>query len=376
MPPPFKQDSGKGEEDNFVLPVPPPAPSQRATARQDEGKQLVGSESVGDVNCFGQQVNRVPDSRVPLNVRDPKQEHHETIEDDALKWGIGATEADRTTAGITPGETRMFCFASSGHIQMCWIPPGHFLMGSPAGASCRVADESPHLVKLSKGFWISKYPVTQGQWFAVMATRPSTFGKEGKLRNLLAGGSGDHWDALPVESVSWMDICGDNHRSGGFLGMVNLSATPGWRFDLPSESQWEYACRAGTTTDFNNGCDLSRFAIWSLNLLKLGWLCDNSDDKTHPVGRKIPNAWGLHDMHGNVWEWCSDYYADYPKVTTIDPSGPLVGVERVNRGGCWASSAKHCRSAFRSSDKPEHRSKRLGFRLILRQELQEESPRE
>jgi len=123
--------------------------------------------------------------------------------------------------------------------------------------------------------------------------------------------------------------------------------------------------------DFNNRAGLSWSLIWNRNLLKLGWYSDNSFDKTYPVGRKIQNAWGLHDMHGNVWEWCSDYYGEYPTVPSTDPSAPPVGVERYNRGGCWASSAKYCRSAFRSSDKPGHSSKRLGFRLVLRHELLE-----
>ena len=137
-----------------------------------------------------------------------------------------------------------------------------------------------------------------------------------------------------------------------------------------SKPEW-CACRAENTIDFNNRAALSRSSIWSRNLLKLRLCCDNSNEKTYPVGQKIPNARGVRDMHGTVLEGCLDYYAEYPKVTTIDPSGPLVGGERVNRVGCWASSAKSCRSAFRSSDKPEHRSKRLGFLLVLRQELQE-----
>jgi len=370
MPPPLNLSPENGEAEGFVLPVPCPPPSQRVNPRPDVvGQQLLGNGAVGNADDFVNQVNRLPDSQAELHFHELKRRSNEATESDAPKGCVGAGETDQTIDGTTPGETRNFFFTRSEYIQMCWIPPGEFMMGSPVGAPRRVADEDPHLVKLSNGFWMSKCPVTQGQWFALMGTRPSTFGQQGKMRSLLTGGAGDQWVALPVESVSWMNICGDNQRSGGFLGKANFSAPTGWRFDLPSEGEWEYACRAGTATDFNNGGGLSRFAIWSSNLSKLGWCCDNSYDKTHPVARKIPNSWGLQDMHGNVWEWCSDYYAEYPKVRAIDPSGPLIGVGRVNRGGSWASNPKQCRSAFRSWDKQEHGSRRLGFRLVLRAEL-------
>jgi formylglycine-generating enzyme required for sulfatase activity len=324
----FGQALEKGDSDDFVMPVaPPPAPKGVAT-RANENNQ-------------------------PLIVED--------IREDLTR----STKAATTTGETLPGETKNFQLTGSTNIQMCWIPPGKFTMGSHVKESRRNTDENLHLVEFSRGFWMAKYSLMQEQWFAVMGTRPSAFGKRGKLRSLI-GGSGEQWKVLPVESVSWIDICGNNHRRGGFLGMVSPSAPRGWRFDLPSETQWEYACRAGTTTAFNNGGGLARFSLWSSNLSKLGWYAQNNGERIHPVGQKLPNSWGLYDMHGNVREWCSDHYGEYPKVAKIDPLGPLVGEGRVNRGGGWSSNLKSCRSACRSFDKEEHSSKRLGFRLILR----------
>lgn len=324
----FKQDIGKGKSDDFVMPVAPPSPPKGVVTRTGGDKHL-------------------------------------SVVEDISRELVGSIEADITTEGTIAGETRKFYLTESENIQMCWIPPGKFMMGSPLDEPLRVADERQHLAELTKGFWMAKYAVTQEEWFAVMGTRPSAFGKQGKLMNVLSG-TGDHWKALPVESVSWMDICGNNNRTGGFLEKINSKVPRGWRFDLPSETQWEYACRAGTTTAFNNGGGLARFSsLWSRNLSKLGWYRENNSEKIHPVGKKMPNIWGLHDMHGNVWEWCSNSYYDYPKGGTLDPIGPSVGEGRVNRGGGWASGPKQCRSAFRSWDKEEFSSKRLGFRLIL-----------
>lgn len=249
---------------------------------------------------------------------------------------------------------------------MCWIPSGEFLMGSPPGEPYRSADEYQHLVKILNGFWMSKYPVTQGQWFSVMGNRPSVYGNRCELINMLLGESKEQWKALPVENVSWTNICGNRSlQSDGFLDKANSTTPIGWCFKLPSETEWEYACRAGTTTAFNNGERLARFSLWSGNLSKLGWYEMNSGDKPHPVGQKAPNAWGLHDMHGNVWEWCSSCFSKYPEVVTTDSLDPPVGLTRVNRGGSWASRPKNCRSASRSSNEPDYKSKRLGFRLVL-----------
>ena len=198
-------------------------------------------------------------------------------------------------------------------LEMVLIPAGEFKMGS------RYEWEKPvHKVNITKPFYLGKYEVTQEQWEAVMGSNPSKF--KGP-RN-------------PVEIVSW-DDCQKffdklNARAGG----------QGWKFVLPTEAQWEYACRAGSTGKFSFGDDeMSEYA----------WYNENSGGKTHPVGEKKPNAWGLYDMHGNTWEWCQDWYGAYGAEAVTDPSGPTSGRRRVYRGGGWSYPARDCRSAFRTA---------------------------
>ena len=198
------------------------------------------------------------------------------------------------------------------------------------------SDATPHLVKLTQGFWLSQTEVTQAQWRAVMGNNPSGF----------------QGDDLPVEAVSWNDICGNEARTGGFLGKLNQLQFTGGRFDLPTEAQWEYAARAGNTGDDDG------------NLGAKAWFGDNSDSKTHPVGQKQANAWGLHDMQGNVWEWCADWNADYSTSAATDPTGPASGSYRVFRGGSWSGSANYCRVASRSYNiSPSSTSYYFGFRV-------------
>ena len=132
-----------------------------------------------------------------------------------------------------------------------------------------------------------------------------------------------------------------------------MSNAVGGEFRLPTEAEWEYACRAGTK------------GAYAGNLDDLAWYWKNSAKTTHPVGQKKPNAWGLYDMHGNVWEWCSDWYGAYPAGTVTDPTGPAAGADRVNRGGCWVNIATHCRSANRNRLEPGGRDMDLGLRLAF-----------
>jgi formylglycine-generating enzyme required for sulfatase activity len=217
---------------------------------------------------------------------------------------------------------------------MCWIPPGEFLMGSPEDEEERDYDETQHRVKITQGFWLAKTPTTQAQWQAVMGNNPSRFQGED----------------LPVESVSWDDICGNESGTGGFLGALNELIPMGGRFHLPTEAQWEYACRAGTTEPYYGDLD------------EIAWYDDNSDDKTHAVGQKKPNEWGLHDMLGNVWEWCSDWFGDYDMLAVTDPAGPASGSHRVYRGGFWRSYAGNCRVAARYYRDPGLSAYDVGFR--------------
>jgi formylglycine-generating enzyme required for sulfatase activity len=236
-------------------------------------------------------------------------------------------------------------------LEMKWISPGSFLMGSPSGENGRDSDEGPQTrVTLSKGYWLGKHEVTQAQWQALMGNNPSN-----------SKGS-----SLPVENVSWndaMEFCRkltQRERAAGRL-------PEGLAYTLPTEAQWEYACRAGTTTALNNGTNLTSTTGQCRNLDALGWYWKNSGSRTHPVGQKQPNSWGLYDMHGNVWEWCLDWKDDYPGGSVTDPTGPSSGSHRVRRGGSLIALARYCRSAVRESSNPDHRSGGLGFRLALSQ---------
>ena len=192
-------------------------------------------------------------------------------------------------------------------------------------------DEQPVTqVRISRGFDLGKYEVTQGQWEAVMGSNPSYLNRCGL--------------DCPVERVSWED-------AQEFIGRLNAMDGEG-TYRLPTEAEWEYAARAGTTGD--------RYG----NLDAIAWYDDNSGGRKHPVGQKAPNAWGLHDMLGNVWEWVEDWYGDYPGGSVTDPRGPASGSYRVRRGGGWRSGASNCRSAIRISATPGNRNSNLGFRLL------------
>ena len=206
-----------------------------------------------------------------------------------------------------------------GNIEMkfVWIPPGEFTMGSPANEEGRRSDETQHRVTLTKGFWLGTCEVTQAQWRSVMGADPKY------LRNVKG-------DNLPVEQVPWNE-CQE------FIAKLNSQGEALVR--LPTEAEWEYACRAGTTTAYSFGPDAT-------NLDDYAWHPENSGEGTHPVGQKKPNAWGLYDMHGNVWEWCADWSGDYPTDAVTDPTGPASGTERVLRGGSRRADADYLRSAY------------------------------
>jgi formylglycine-generating enzyme required for sulfatase activity len=214
------------------------------------------------------------------------------------------------------------------------IAAGTFTMGDESGD----ADEKPLTrVTLTQPFWFGKTEVTQREWQAVMDGNPSNFQGEN----------------LPVEKVSWdeaMEFCQKltaRERAADRM-------PEGYAYTLPTEAQWEYACRAGTAGDYAG------------NLADMAWCSENSGKTTHAGGAKRANAWGLHDMHGNVWEWCADWYADkLPGGAVRDPTGAASGSDRVNRGGGWVDAAVHYRSANRGRDSPGVRFNDLGFRLAL-----------
>ncbi len=236
----------------------------------------------------------------------------------------------------TVGEVFTVDLGGGVKMEFAWIPPGEFLMGSLGSETSRSDDETQHRVTLSKGFWMGKTEVTQAQWERVMGSNPSYF----KGAN------------LPVETVRWND-CQE------FIGKINVKCEIGnWKASLPTEAQWEYACRAGTKTRFNTGDT-------EADLTRAGWYGSNSDHKTHSVGEKEANTWGLLDMHGNVWEWCQDWFGKYESGMARDPTGPSSGSNRVLRGGSWYCSSGYCRSAYRYRFEPGDRDNDIGLRVVL-----------
>jgi formylglycine-generating enzyme required for sulfatase activity len=216
---------------------------------------------------------------------------------------------------------------SSVRLELCEVPAGTFLMGSER-------EEPVHQVTISRGFLLGKYPVTQALWEAVMGRNPSGF--LGPDR--------------PVEQVDFND-------AQAFVARLNAAGQGTFR--LPTEAEWEYACRAGSTGRFCCGDDDAALGDYA-------WTSANAGGQSHPVGQKRANAWGLHDMHGNVWEWTLDFYGDYPAGPVTDPQGATVGLlgARVFRGGCWRGGPDFAASAHRGGRGPAYKGAILGLRLV------------
>ena len=220
--------------------------------------------------------------------------------------------------------------ANSIGMEFKLIPAGRFTMGQ--------GDES-HEVTLTEPFQMGVHEVTQAQYEQVMGSNPSI----------------DKGAENPVDPVSWDDAVQFCRQ----LSELPAEKAAGNVYRLPTEAQWEYACRAGTTTTFSFGDDNSVLGDYA-------WFTNNSSRNTHPVGSKKPNAWGLYDMHGNVWEWCSDWYGKdyYESSPTSDPTGPSGGSLRVSRGGSWDNTADYCRAAYRARSSPSFRANANGFRVV------------
>ncbi|MFM8618225.1 MAG: formylglycine-generating enzyme family protein, partial [Opitutaceae bacterium] len=219
------------------------------------------------------------------------------------------------------------------------VPAGRFIMGSPAGEAGRAADEGPQReVTISRSFWLGKHEVTQAQWAAVMKANPAMF------RDFPA--SARH----PVDGVSWFDAQ---------TYLERLNALGLGRFRLPTEAEWEYAARAGSAGRFPWGDDPA-----FRDLPRHAWYYPRSVGRSHPVGLKEPNPWGLHDMFGGVWEWCADWFGPYAAGSALDPRGPTEGKERCIRGGSWFNEPEALRSANRHRHPPDSRQTNLGLRLV------------
>ena len=249
---------------------------------------------------------------------------------DSMTFSEGDDEAPQ------PGEERVFELAEGVEIIMCWIPAGSFMMGAQEDEQGALEREYPlHRVTFENGFWMGKYELTQLQWEAVMGNNPSH-----------DFGVGDNY---PVYNVSWEDI-------------QNFEAELNDAYHLPSESEWEYSCRAGATTRFYWGDDPDNTEIDDYAVYQ-----DNDPGITAVVGTKLPNAWGLHDTSGNLFEWCEDSWHNNYEDAPDDGSAWLenpVGENRIYRGGCWLVSPSDCRPAFRYLGEPATRGSILGFRLV------------
>ena len=224
-------------------------------------------------------------------------------------------------------------------MEMLWVKPGTFEMGSPLSENYRDDGEKPHTVTLTQGFYLGKHEVTQSQWEKVMGSNPSYF--KGADR--------------PVEKMSWPDVtsfCNKLTASERAAGRLPAGMT----YQLPTEAQWEHACRAGTKTVYAFGDSLTS---GQANIA-------GGPRETTDVGQYAANPWGFHDMHGNVWEWCADWYGAYPTGAARDPVGPAGGSSRVLRGGSWSHAASLARSAYRDGFCPAGSGIFLGFRLSLR----------
>lgn len=264
--------------------------------------------------------------------------------------GQPATGDAESSVGAAAGDSRVVA-----GIALRWCPPGTFRMGSPPDEPGRRPDEGPVEVTLTQGFWIGAYEVTQAEWRRIM----------GELPRATDAGQGD---AVPVYWTSFVaaeDFCRRLTQAAA------TSLPPGWEFRLPTEAQWEYACRAGTTTAYAFGASLTATQA-NFGRPFRGAPPGYPDGSATPAGSYPPNAWGIHDMHGNQWEWCRDYFhrqilggvdpdrRDDPGAVNRDGSR-----SRVRRGGAWPEGASFCRSAARLPYEPERGSNHIGFRVVL-----------
>ena len=241
-------------------------------------------------------------------------------------------------------------------MKLVLIPKGKFMMGSPPDEKGSEDNERRHEVTISRDYHLGMHEVTQAQYKKIMGKNPSKFQGDAVAerhpetnRVVKEVDSANH----PVEEVSWEDAVEFCQR----LSALPEEKKAGRVYRLPTEAEWEYACRAGSQTAYSFGSD-------EKSLVNFGWYDSNSKGMTHAVGLKKANAWGLYDMHGNVFEWCADWYGEFPKGSATDPRGPEDGSNRVARGGSWDLGAVLCRSALRGYG-PSLRRNYLGFRVAL-----------
>jgi formylglycine-generating enzyme required for sulfatase activity len=259
------------------------------------------------------------------------------------------------TRVVNVGMATTHTVQGAANLQMLWVEPGTFTMGSPSNEANRGSDETQTQVTLTQGFYLGKYEVTQAQYEAVMT---------GNTNGLNATPSNWPGNAnRPVEKVSWDD-------AQVFLTRLNAAEQAagrlpaGWQYVLPTEAQWEYACRAGTTTIFSWGDTATSTQANFKGTVPYGGAAAGPNlQQTTDVGQYAANPWGFFDMHGNVWEWTADWYAAYPAGAVTDPTGPASGSNRAYRGGSWHGDGHTLRSAKRNHYTPGNRHSYLGFRV-------------
>ncbi len=273
--------------------------------------------------------------------------------------------------------------------SFAYIPPGTYTRGSPEDEPCRLSEEGPqHQVTLTRGFHMMTTEVTRQMWADLKAVQPTLPGdpsNENYCRTMEHPGHRfTCYEAILFANLMSLQdgYTRCYYKDEGFTTPVDATnhdidnefycdfSADGYR--LPTEAEWEYAARAGTTGPFSAdepnyssaNCDTCSPSSPLDALDSIAWWCGNSEDEAHPVGTRLPNPWGLYDMHGNVFEWCWDWYADYPSGPVTDPRGPSTGLFRVQRGGAWDNIAYGCRSAFRNGGYPDFRYYYQGFRLL------------
>jgi formylglycine-generating enzyme required for sulfatase activity len=292
-------------------------------------KELVFQEKLDEAVAVNLEIKRVEFIVADLESRMPEAGPSPTQ---------SIPPAGKAPLAPKPGQEMSIDLGNGIKMEFVWIPAGSFQMGSPDGETGRKDNEGPaHEVTISSGFWMGKYEVTQEQYGQVTGNNPSQF----------------NGDDNPVERVTWND-------AKAFCKTVTTKTGETCR--LPTEAEWEYACRAGTSTKYCTGDSQGA-------LFRAGWNRGNSEGKAHAVGGKKPNAWGLYDMQGNVWEWCEDWYGAnyYGKSPSTDPQGAAAGLRRVTRGGSWCHPTDYFRVAVRSDCPPTRSYDSLGFRACLSQ---------
>lgn len=251
--------------------------------------------------------------------------------------------------GVLNGLTNRF------GMKFKYVQPDVFMMGTPVNEPGRDSDETLHQVTLTRAFMMQTTEVTQGQWKAVLS-EAKTKGLSTQGLKMTPAYFKQCGDDCPVESVSWVEV----NTWIKILNQLDQSV-----YSLPTEAQWEYAARSDSASAFAIG-EITETDYTTVDpvLDIIGWYFGNADGKTHPTAKKAPNLWGLYDMHGNVWEWCVDWYDDYRPGNATDPVGPGEGIYRVLRGGGWVDSAAECRAGNRFRGDPVTRGSGVGFRLI------------